>query len=278
MNNQNPFDYVTPQMLYQMNNNNQASNFNRSYMPNNPVIERPDFKNHHNMMHNNVGDSILSEHITEYTIHINSVDRDPSVYNNQFKFSVQFGDTTQSYPNITRRFKNIKYIKLENVILPVSSTITTALLDPSGIYVTGDASNVFSNASSNIITNQKYLLLKIKELGNDRVLSTGNIVKSDTIKLYYDVQLNTWDNSWTTNQNSFVYPNANLYTVKKLSFELYDSYGNQILMAGVLPFGSIGATPTTNLTHPLNNYSQMEITLIFGVVENGMNTDPNFES
>jgi len=257
------------------------------------MIERVDFRNQNNMIHNNVGDNVLAEHITEYTIHMDSVDRDISLYYNQFKFTVHFGDTTE--PNIERRFKNIKYIKLENVILPTSSAIDLSGNDASGTSM--DASgNVYS--SRYILTDQRYILLKIKELANDRVLSTGNIVKSDTVKLYYDVTLNSYYSSWTTNQNSFVYTNANLGNVKRLSFELYDSNGNQILMFTSNDNGLSGpqlnyntfytfdasgnitgeVVAENNLNHPLNQNTQMAVTLIFGVVENEVNTNTQYDS
>ena len=275
MNNGNPFSQftsMTPQMLYQMQN--QVSNFNSSYQPNTPMIEKIDFKNQNNFLHNNVGDSVFSEYVTEYTIHMDSADRDISLYGNPFKFTVHFNDTTQ--PNISRRFKNVKYIRLENIILPKIYKISPST-DIAGTFP--DASgNVFSSDSTYTLTNEKYLLLKIKELANDRVFSTGNIVKSDTIKIYFDVSLNSYYNSWTTNQNSFVFSNGNLGNIKRLTFELYDSDGTQLLMTGILSYGSIGSIPTTNLTHPSNKYTQMAITLIFGIVENEVNTNTKYEN
>ena len=179
--------------------------------------------------------------------------------------------------------------------MPTSSAIDTLVHDPSGTCE-DPSGNVFS--SKYILTNQRYLLLKIKELTNDRVLSTGNIVKSETIKLYYDVTLNQYYTSWTTNQNSYVFSNANLGNVKRLSFELYDSYGNQILMYTSNNAG-LNSTPLNyntlythdasgnitgevislnNLNHPLNQNTQMAITLIFGVVENEINTNTQYDS
>jgi len=267
-NNLNQLRNLTPHTEYL--SNRQISNFNQSFQTNSPMIERPNFKNKNNVIHNNIGESVYSDHITEYTIHIDSVDRDATMYVNQFKFNVHFDDVTK--PNISRRFSNIKYIRLENVILPAIYKIDTLMSDPSGTNV--DASgNVISSDPNYIMENQRYLLLKMRELSNDRVYSTGNIVKSDTIKIYFDVKLNNYYNSWTTNQNSFVFTNGNLGNVKRLSFELYDSYGNIVLFQSNPNLN----VPTSNLTNPYNKYNQMAITLIFGVVENEINTNPNFE-
>ena len=251
-----------------MNKNN---NFNNAFRSNVPMINHQNNKNQNNIIHNNIGENITYDHITEYTIHINSVDRDISIYPNQFKFSVHFGDVTK--PNISKRFSNIRYIKLENVILPESYKIDTSFNDPSGTNI-DPSGNVISSNQNYITTNKRYILLKMKELSNERVYSTGDSVRSDTIKLYYDVKLNQYCNSWATNQNSFQYTNGNLGNIKKLTFELFDGDGNQILF---LCNNSSPNVPVSYLNNPLNVNNQMEISLVFGIIENDLNTLPNFE-
>ena len=278
------FNYMTPHTMYQMNN--QVSNFKNSYAQNTPLIEKQNYQNQNNMIHNNVGNSVLAENVVEYAIHMDSYNRNINIYPNQFKFSVHFNDTVA--PNIERQFKNIKYIRLENIILPTYFKIDSSA-NSIGTY--RDASgNGFSNDPNYKLTNDRYLILKIKELDNDRVFSTGNVVRSDTIKLYWDVNLNQFYDSWTTNQNSFVYTNSNLENVKRLSFELYSSYGDKLLMTNIGnvstdtsgniivtdPSGNIITNASQLLMHPLNKYTQMELTLIFGVVQNDINTEPNY--
>jgi hypothetical protein len=278
------FNYMTSNTMNQMNN--QISNFKNSYTQNTPLIEKQDYRNQNNMLHNNVGNRVLAENVIEYSIHMDSYDRNINIYPNQFKFSVHFNDSTQ--PCIEKQFKNIKYIRLENVILP-----TYYKIDISNNSVSGyrDASGFgFSNNSNYKLTNDRFLVLKIKELENNRVFSTGNVIRGDTIKLYWDVNLNQFYDSWTTNQNSFVYTNGNLENIKRLSFELYDSYGDKLLMSNI---GNVSTDTSNNiivtdpsgnnitnapqlLEHPLNKYTQMAVTLIFGVVQNDMNTDPNY--
>lgn len=259
------FNYMTPNTNYMMNN--QIANFKDSYSQNNPLIEKQDYRNQNNMLHNNVGNNLLAENVVEYSIHMDSIDRDLSLYPNQFKFSVHFNDTMK--PCIDKKFKNIKYIRLENLILPhvykvdTSSTNTT-YTDASG--------NRFSDNDDYVMTNNKYLVLKIKELSNERVLSTSKIIRSDTIKIYFDVTLNKFYDSWTTNQNTFVYTSGNLNNVSKLTFELFDPEGNQLFFIGNLS----NITDTSILTCPLNKYTQMTPTLIFGIVQNDMNTDPSY--
>jgi len=262
------FNSITPNMMYQMNN--QVSNFKNSYASNTPLIEKQDFRNQNNMIHNNVGSNVLSENITEYSIHMDSIDRNYNIYPNQFKFSVHFNDTTQ--PAIEKKFKNIKYIRLENVILPHTYNIDTSSTNTT--YT--DASNYrFSDDTTTYdLTSNKYVILKIKELSNDRVFATNNTIRSDTIKLYFDVTLNKFYDSWTTNQNTFVYFNGNLNNVSKLTFELFDPEGNQLLFQNLN--SSLNYSNNTYLQNPLCKYTQMTITMIFGVIQNAMNTDPNY--
>ena len=263
------FNYMTPQTMYQMNN--QVSNFKNSYTQNTPLIEKQNYQNQNNMIHNNVGNSVLAENVIEYSIHMDSVDRNINIYPNQFKFSVHFNDYNMQ-PSIDKKFKNIKYIRLENIILPHVYSIDTSGLSTNTTY-TDASGNRFSDNDDYVMTNHKFVLLKIKELANDRVLSTNNIVRSDTIKLYYDVTLNKFYDSWTTNQNSFVYTNSNLNNVSRLTFELFDPEGNQLFF-----IGNIADANKSILACPLNKYTQMTITLIFGTVQNDINTEPNYSS
>ena len=62
------FNYMTPATMNQMNN--QISNFKNSYTPNTPLIEKQDYRNQNNMLHNNVGNSVLAENVIEYSIHM----------------------------------------------------------------------------------------------------------------------------------------------------------------------------------------------------------------
>jgi hypothetical protein len=264
------FNYMTPNTMYQINN--QVSNFKDSYKQNNPMIEKQDYRNQNNMLHNNVGSNILAENVVEYSINMDSADRNLDLYPNQFKFSVHFTGTDITQPCIDRKFKNIKYIRLENVILPNSFNISSTINNKNTYKDASD--NYFSYDDNYIMTNNKYILLKIKELSNDRVFSTGNVIRSDTVKLYFDVSLNKFYDSWTTNQNTFVYTNGNLNNVSKLSFELFDPEGNLLLFQSLDPYTKY--SNNTYLKNPLCKYTQMSITLIFGIVQNDMNTEPNY--
>jgi hypothetical protein len=67
----------------------------------------------------NIAESVVSENVSEYVIIIDSSDRNLDLYPNPFKLKAFFNqsdDTTRL--NIPRVFENVKFFRIENVILP----------------------------------------------------------------------------------------------------------------------------------------------------------------
>ena len=82
------------------------SNFRDAYAQPTTLIDRPDFTNHGNVIHNNMGQNLLSEHVMEYKIHVDSSDRNTDNYPSPFKMKVTFGSAKSSLePIISRKFK-----------------------------------------------------------------------------------------------------------------------------------------------------------------------------
>lgn len=75
-----------------------------------------DYKGEIDFLDNNVNG--VKEVINEYIININSVNRDCNLYPNPFNYKVLFNAGETHNANITRLFKNIKYINLKSVIVP----------------------------------------------------------------------------------------------------------------------------------------------------------------
>lgn len=252
--NQQPGQPVTPYNNQMMNQ--QLGNINRSFTPNTPLIEAPDFRNRNELLHNNVNENTITDNVTEYTIHIDSVNRDPSMYPNQFKFTTSFGGNME--PNINRSFKNVLYIKILNVILPKS----TKAID----------TTTMSTDTEDVLENDRYLILKIKELSDNHTLSTGTFIRDDTIRLLLNHNLGTYYTEWQSIKNKFAFSPTKLGNINRLSFELYDSHGQQILFQG----SDSTVTDKSHFTHQFNKYTQMSIMLTMGVVENELNTKTNF--
>ena len=234
----------------------QYGNINRSFAPNTPLIEQPDFRNKNELLHNNINENTITDNITEYTIHIDSLDRDSSMYPNQFKFTTSFGGNMA--PNISRSFKNVLYIKILNVILPKS--------------IKADDASTMSSDTDDILENDRYLILKIKELSDNHTLSTGTTIRDDTIRLLHNDNLGTYYSEWQSIKNKFAFSPTNLGNINRLSFELFDSHGQQILFQGSDP----NVTNTSHFTHQFNKYTQMSIMMTIGIVENELNTKTNF--
>ncbi len=95
------------------------------------------FVNNNDVLHNNLRDNLLNEEVREYSVIIDSKDRNYQVYTNPFQYEVKFKPLSKSReqrgsnyvtyeepaPVINDSFKNVKYIKLEMAILPIYTDI-----------------------------------------------------------------------------------------------------------------------------------------------------------
>jgi hypothetical protein len=84
----------------------------------------------------NISDNLVAENVTEHVIIIDSSDRNTSLYPSPFilkTFFNQSDDTTRL--NIPRAFENVKFMRIENVILPrqyllIKYTVANLVTDP----------------------------------------------------------------------------------------------------------------------------------------------------
>ena len=83
----NPFGEFNSISTNSMANQN-INNFNTAFRSNGPVIEKQDYRNRNNLIHNNINENLLVEQIIEYTLNIDSMDRSLTAYPNPFNFSV----------------------------------------------------------------------------------------------------------------------------------------------------------------------------------------------
>lgn len=113
---QNPRPYSNQQWGNQMRG---YYNYDQAYATQQNIIDKQDFTNRGNVIHNNLGQNLLSEHVSEYKIKINSADRNVSSYPSIFKQRIMFDDSC----GFLRSFKNVKYITIDTVVLPRSFAI-----------------------------------------------------------------------------------------------------------------------------------------------------------
>lgn len=293
------YNNITPQMMAMMRSG--MNNFQQAFIPHQTLIDRPDLRNRGQILHNNIGDLMLTEHLTEYHIHVDSADRNTSVYNNPFNFTLIFGGigtsierkfghnsysektyTGAPQPFLSQKFKNIKYVKLETIVLPKTNTINVSD-DPDPTYTIGDADTD--------LTTYRYLLLRIKELKSPRVLSTNSAITEDCFILYPDTIMGTNACKWIPTIPFRIYKNSILHNLERLTFELLDDEGNLLFsvdqdgnrldMARILADLEDNKDPDDPiLVNFTKLYKMMRMTISFtlGVVESEMNTNTKYES
>ena len=298
------FNQLTTNTQNLMNTLPSMTNFNKAFQPNAPIIESYDYKNYNELLHNNVGESVINEHITEYKINIDSLDRDINVYKNPFSFTVKFNPPSTSTikvpvradyndntctraiklentvmhgpptPHISKEFKNVKYIRLDNIILPYHTNI-----------VKKDGKHIFDE--SDLLIDDRFVILRIRELEDDKgiiIYSTGDdnirhgkngdinqyprpfgIIYPDKIigKNYYKGYI---DFAYKT------YKGSELGNINQLTIELYNSCGEQIKIKNC-----DDSAPMSDIRHPLNKKNQMFLSFTIGVVESQINTNTKFE-
>lgn len=269
------------------------SKYNEAFKQNKPLIEQLDFLNHHNnVLHDNLGIKLISENIKEYRINIDSKDRDNIIYPNPFKYTVNFGpasgQTITNYdwidpnnkklgkmpvkqfisgvpnPCVNRAFRNVKYIRIDNIILPRH-------------YKIDGTSPNYTIDTTTTLDNDIFLILNIPELPTNNVLGTNGLnEKGHTI--YPD---NIRDNYFTciTRHIGIVYDDNMLGNITKLTFEFFDSNGNLLNLLMTEPTEKlINDTQTkTELNNTFNDLYQNHITIIIGVVENDLTTNTKYE-
>ena len=291
---------------------NSMSNFDKAYEQSQPIIERIDYTNKNNILHNNIGDNVLDEHVVEYRLIIDSIDRDIKIYPDPFSFVVRLNPLAKSVvqseinikngetklietqfpgepaPYITKEFVNVKYVKLENVILPQFTKTK--------IKKTDDGIQIVPDPDSFLITD-RYVYLVIKELDCDRVFTTFNtsprIGKDGTgvtapnpfAIIIPDKILGQNYYAGTPYYGSKIYKNSMLGNLSRLTIEFYDSCGEKIALNDVFNFEELeeyefehnNPLPRSDLRHPQNKRTQVLISLIVGVVESQINTQTKFE-
>jgi hypothetical protein len=289
----NPFSNFNPITTNNMpNGNNNGYNYNNGFAPNSQIIERTDFKNHGNVLHNNLGNSLFAENIIEYQLWIDSVDRDISMYPNPFKFITTFGGAgAQSInkktisknnssgnqtvsnekiyfkgsagPIIDRKFKNVKYIKLDHVILPKSTVFN---LDQSFNV------EVASNAQYHL-EKYRYLIVKIREIASEFTFSTNSIIGNDSFIIYKDSCCGNNSTMWCPEgSGSKIYLNSALGNLDRLSLTIMDPKGN--VLAVTNQFGEpIKDTEFYEQIDCLNCLYSFQV----GVFENELTTEVKYE-
>lgn len=297
--------------------NNLYSNFNQSYMPNQTLIDKTNFKNTGNIIHNNLADNLLLERIVEYQINIDSNDRNINVYPNPFKFTIIFGGVSSQLirsrdnlkneyfesspkPVIERNFKNVKFIRIDYLILPRFIKLKDINKeDKQSIFKKKDEKlkNMIknNNIKENIIkifdfdrtennnfcllSSYGYLILRINEMSTSRILGTNNLLSNNSFIIYADKQMGSDYVMWVTSVGSKIFHNSNLGNLEKLTISILTPDGKQLCFIDTNN-KEIDCKLIYNDKSFDNIVNRLKcfISVIIGVVENELNTQTKFSN
>jgi len=326
------------------------NNFSQAYQPYNQLIPQRPTNNDGHFAHNNVNSNILSEIITEYTINVDSADRDLGNYPSPYNFEISLGGAGTSSgkingekatfggvpnPRIDMNFKNVKYVKLKYILMPkvmlyfTESFRTTPeaaanqvkYYDANHIALDSDKKMGFKNpgkadastylgdkinnidyglytkTKQHILANYRYLLLRIKELDNDKILTSTNSNRDNCFILYRDSNYqDAKTDLWVATQPTKIFYDDNLKNLSKLSIEILTQdglqfelkyYGLNLTPAETIIIDNNKSIPSTHLIDKTNvflndkagdlfNDSNINIEFEIGVCENQINTEKQY--
>lgn len=232
-----------------------------------PFIPQQDNNNYHNTLHDNLKNYIKNESIKEFQITIDSYDRNILTYPDPFNFRLSLNTTTSSSqqqynaPFLNRNFRNVKYIKIDSIILPK-------------YYDVIKEDEEFIDDVNKDTTNERFIILRFNNLGQTFQLGTNDVTNQPSILLYPYKQFNSSFSLFKpVNMNtSIIYVNDNnLINLNNIEFSFYDGQYKQITFSN-----KIYDVEKTDKRHPLNISKQVIINLRVGIYENSLNTEINY--
>lgn len=205
-------------------------NLYNSFKPNDTQIYMRDFTNKNDILYNNLEKNILDQNIQEYVIQIDSKDRDTLVYPNPFDMKVTFnpvGDTIDKKTNTTYKgtpqptipidFTNVKYIKLENIILPRNCYVTFDKDTKELIY-----------DPNRKLENNRFLLLNIDEINGNTTFGTNDNINKSFGTIFCEKVISKEHFIGHSYGCIKIFKNTELANIKTWSIKITDCYGNII--------------------------------------------------
>lgn len=281
----NQYRGVSSTQMSMMNSGH--NNYSQAYNPNVNLIPAQNYENLQQLVHNNLESNLLNESYIDYTIHVDSTDRNTTVFPSPYNFILNFGGAGPSRnkfynsagnlqivdfngapdPIIDRKFRNVKTVILDKIFFPKYI----------GFERTGGAPNYVYNGIVTLASRYPYVIVRIKELDNNRMYSTNNYVRDDSFVMYNDKTLgDAGVGIWIASPYKRTYLKSALKNIDKFTIEIVDPQGNLIV-----PTWDNGGTnepiPQTELINEATRYKyNFQIHFIFSVLENELNTKPNF--
>ncbi|MEM3062150.1 MAG: hypothetical protein QW303_01200 [Nitrososphaerota archaeon] len=249
------------------------------------------FVNRDDIVHNNLQNIFLHEEIREYSVMIDSKDRNYQIYPDPFHYEVKFGAlhkirdkvngnlVTYEEPNptINNSLLNVRYIKLELAILPIYTKVKMVEEKTSS----GEVAKKWKVDTRQLLTDNLYTVLSIGEYQDVNYLSTNDVLADSFATIYYSCRINDTHFLGYTKNGVKIFPQDQLARIDKLRISFMDPYGNHLschhvnknIKSNMIchckdPSGDDYTDCFKhNLFHPLNPLFQHHIQLKVGVVE-----------
>jgi hypothetical protein len=203
-------------------------------------VNRPDYNNPNNILHNNVHDRVILDQYFDNKIFIDSSFSDHSINPDPFKFVVKFNaiepkkeivsttinEHTFSYYKyidgdrdvvFDRAFKNIRYVTVEALFFPSSIN-----------YVTGEHGEYVPNLKLLFKQEHKYIVLKINELRNGHCFSNNPCIGDDSFIMKMDKDICIMNYVWIPFNRSVCYFDSNLKKIDRLTIEICNHDGKRL--------------------------------------------------
>jgi hypothetical protein len=270
--------------------NSAQNNFSQAYQVNSSLIPPHDYTNSNQLIHNNVESNLLNENYIDYIIHVDSGDRNTTVFPNPYNFVLNFGGAgpgknkyydsvgnfhKDSYtgapdPIIDRKFRNVKTVILDKIFFPKYIGYQRVGTDPDYDY----------SGNVTLASKYRYVIVRIQELDNNRMYSTNNYVRDDSFVMYNDKTLGEAGvGIWLASPYKRAYLKSSLKNIDKFTIDIVDPKGNPIYPTynNGTPTDSDPKIPLEELTNSnTRDQYEFQIHFIFSVLENELNTKANF--
>ena len=259
------------------------------------IFKNHNFVNRNDILNNNLQNILLHEEIREYSVMIDSKDRNYQVYPDPFAYEVKFNPLPRSRekvngkyityeepnPVINDSFNNVRYIKLEEIVLPFYTKIKQ-------VDVKNEDDEIVKTWNVNtqkLLTDNLYTVLSIGEYKDINYRSTNDVLGDSFATIYYDTKIsNTHYMGYTSNGVKY-FPPDQLAKIDKFKISFMDPYGNPLMCPHVnkkIKSNLVCACEDPdgdddtdcfehNIFHPLNPIFQHHLQFKVGVVESRLN-------
>lgn len=255
------------------------------------IFSNHNFVNRNDILHNNLNSVLLNEEIREYSVMIDSKDRNYQVYPDPFSYEVKFNPIPKSKEKINNKiyihehpapvindsFINVKYIKLETVFLPFYNRIKLTEEENEEEEVISKWKVDTTKPLSDLL----YIVLSLGEYTDDNYKSTNDVLGKSFSVLYMERMINNTHFSAYTKNGYKIFPQDQLAKIDKFKINFMDPYGHSIRCDHVNKLIKSNMECTCedpegdddtdcfkhNLFHPLNPIFQHHLHFKIGVVE-----------